>query len=104
MWRGTPLEAVGDNHSPDAMYVRQWDHLNFKDVGGTWHGQLTRAVSGFSWAWTTLVRFLVRTHWYWCLSVAVGVHGSGVLRAPAAVRAYWWRMGVRWLLAPTWCC
>ena len=33
VWRGTPLEAVGDNHSPDLMYVRQWDHLNFKDVG-----------------------------------------------------------------------
>ena len=48
MWRGMPLEAVGDNHSPYLMYVRQWDHVNFKDVGGTWHGQLTRAVSGFS--------------------------------------------------------
>ena len=62
MWHGTPLEAVGDNHSPDPMHVRQWDQLNFKDVGGTWHGQLTRAVSGFSWAWTTLVRCLVHTH------------------------------------------
>ena len=50
VWRGTSLEAVSDNHSPDPMYVRQWDHLNFKDVGGTWHGQLTRAVMGFSWA------------------------------------------------------
>ena len=33
VWRGTPLEAVSDNHSPDPMYVRQWDHRNFKDVG-----------------------------------------------------------------------
>ena len=22
VWRGTPLESVGDNHSPDPMYVR----------------------------------------------------------------------------------
>ena len=56
MWHGTPLEAVSDNHSPDLMHVRQLDHLNFKDVGVTLHRQLTRAVSGFSWAWTTLVR------------------------------------------------
>ena len=88
MWRGTPLEAVGDNHSPDPMYVRHRDHLNFIDVGGAWHGQLTCAVSGFSWAWTTFVRCVVRTHWYRCLSVAVVVDGSGVWRAPAAVWAY----------------
>ena len=25
VWRGMPLEAVGDNHSPAPIYVRQWD-------------------------------------------------------------------------------
>ena len=25
VWRGTPLEVVGDNHSPASIYVRQWD-------------------------------------------------------------------------------
>ena len=25
MWRGMPVEVVGDNHSPDPIYVRQWD-------------------------------------------------------------------------------
>ena len=25
VWRGTPLEVVGDNHSPAPIYVRQWD-------------------------------------------------------------------------------
>ena len=25
MWHGTPLEVVGDNHSPAPIYVRQWD-------------------------------------------------------------------------------
>ena len=29
------------------------------------------------------------------VSVAVGVDGSGLWRAPTAVRAYWWRMGIR---------
>ena len=68
-------------------------------------GYLAWAVDlGFSWAWSTLVRCLVRTHWYRCLSVAVGGDGSSVWRVPAVIRAYWGCMGVRWLLAPTWCC
>ena len=25
MWRGTPLEVVGENHSPALIYMRQWD-------------------------------------------------------------------------------
>ena len=25
VWRGTPLEVVGDNHSPAPIYVQQWD-------------------------------------------------------------------------------
>ena len=25
VWRGTPLEVVGDNHSPAPICVRQWD-------------------------------------------------------------------------------
>ena len=25
VWHGTPLEVVGDNHSPAPIYVRQWD-------------------------------------------------------------------------------
>ena len=25
VWCGTPLEVVGDNHSPAPIYVRQWD-------------------------------------------------------------------------------
>ena len=29
MWRGTPLEVVGDNHSPALIYVRQWDIVVF---------------------------------------------------------------------------
>ena len=33
VWRGTPLESVGDNHSPDPMYVRQWDHAHLVLLG-----------------------------------------------------------------------
>ena len=33
VWHGTPLEAVGDNHSPDPMYVRQWDHAQLVLLG-----------------------------------------------------------------------
>ena len=29
MWHGTPLEVVGDNHSPAPIYVRQWDIVVF---------------------------------------------------------------------------
>ena len=25
VWRETPLEVVGDNHSPAPIYVQQWD-------------------------------------------------------------------------------
>ena len=25
VWRGTPLEVVGDNHSPAPIYVWQWN-------------------------------------------------------------------------------
>jgi len=44
VWRGTPLEAVGDNHSPDPMDGRQWGHLHFKELGvpgmGKWFVQI----------------------------------------------------------------
>ena len=33
VWRGTPLESVGDNHSPDPMYVPQWDHAHLVLLG-----------------------------------------------------------------------
>ena len=55
------------------MYVWQWDNLNFKDVGDTWHGQLTCAVSGFSWACTRL---------------------SGAWCAPIGIGAYQWQRGL----------
>ena len=33
VWRRTPLESVGDNHSPDPMYVWQWDHAHLVLLG-----------------------------------------------------------------------
>ena len=118
-----PLEAVGDNYSPDPMYVWQWDHLNFKDVGGTWHGQLSRVLAGrglrLSGAWCAPIG-ISAYQWQWGLMVAVygvyllllGLIGdvsaySGCWCQHGAVSAEWWQIGmawhgVWWCLAPTW--